>query len=132
MVIRICYRTCGKRETPSTPKNVWSTSEVSWSTTGVQGEYSGVSIEYKLPESQLFPLGSKTGILKSIVFHKIPTVEFDFAAISVTICDGGVAQMSVLGPNFLPLHFNTPFSSCFTKSFIALSRPTENQIEKFP
>jgi hypothetical protein len=28
---------------------------------------------------------SKTGILKSIVFHKIPTVEFDFAAIPVTV-----------------------------------------------
>jgi hypothetical protein len=117
MVIRICYRTCGKRETPSTPKTFWSTSEVMWSTHS---------------RSLNFPSWSKTGILKSIVFHKIPIVEFDFAAISVTICDGGVAQMSVLGPNFLPLHFNTPFSSCFTKSFIALSRPTENQIEKFP
>jgi hypothetical protein len=31
--------------------------------------------------------GSKTGILKSIVFHKIPTAEFDFAAISVTVHD---------------------------------------------
>jgi len=32
--------------------------------------------------------GPKTGILSSIASHKIPTVEFDFAAISVTICDG--------------------------------------------
>jgi hypothetical protein len=32
--------------------------------------------------------GSKTGILTSIVFHKIPTVEFDFAAISITVCGG--------------------------------------------
>ncbi len=33
---------------------------------------------------------SKTGVLKSIELHKIPTVEFDFAAISVTACDGAL------------------------------------------
>jgi hypothetical protein len=32
--------------------------------------------------------GLKTGILKSIVVHKILTIEFDFAAISGTVCDG--------------------------------------------
>ncbi len=60
--------------------------------------------------------GPKTGILKSIVFHKIPTVEFDFVAISVgvakayvTVCDGE-RQLSKMpatsgrgvGANFYP------------------------------
>ncbi len=35
--------------------------------------------------------GPKAGILNSIVFHKIPTVEFDFAAIPVM----GVAKVYV-------------------------------------
>jgi hypothetical protein len=40
--------------------------------------------------------GSKTDISNSVVFHNTPGVEFDFAAISVTVCDGrGVAKMSV-------------------------------------
>jgi hypothetical protein len=49
----------------------------------------------------------KTGILKSIVYHKIPTVEFDLAAISVTVCDGA-AKFSVMvsggGCSFLLLY----------------------------
>ena len=36
---------------------------------------------------------------------------YDFC-LSVTVCGRG----RVVGPNFLPLYFNTPFSSCFTKS----------------
>jgi hypothetical protein len=32
--------------------------------------------------------GAKTGILNAIVSHEIPAVEFDFATISVTVCDG--------------------------------------------
>ncbi len=36
--------------------------------------------------------GSKTGILKSIVSHQIPTVKFDFAAISVTVFDGALLR----------------------------------------
>ncbi len=39
--------------------------------------------------------GVRKKVLKSIVFHKIPIVEFDFTAISATACDGGVAKMSV-------------------------------------
>ncbi len=31
---------------------------------------------------------SKTGIINSIILHEIPTVEFDFVTISVTVCDG--------------------------------------------
>jgi hypothetical protein len=45
--------------------------------------------------------GPKTGILKSIVFHKIPTVEFHFAAISLTACNGRE------GWKFLPLYTST-------------------------
>ncbi len=33
--------------------------------------------------------GLKTGILKAIVYDKNPIVEFDFAAISVTVCGKG-------------------------------------------
>jgi hypothetical protein len=32
--------------------------------------------------------GPTTGILNSIVFQKIPTVDFDFVAISILVCDG--------------------------------------------
>jgi hypothetical protein len=36
----------------------------------------------------MFPRkGPKTDILTSIVFQKISTIEFDFAAISVMVCD---------------------------------------------
>jgi hypothetical protein len=32
----------------------------------------------------------------------------------------------VVHPNFLPLHFNTPFSSCFTKSLFEVIRGSVN------
>jgi hypothetical protein len=32
---------------------------------------------------------AKTGVLNSIVFHKIPTVEFDFTAISIVVWGRG-------------------------------------------
>jgi len=51
--------------------------------------------------------GPKAGISNSLVFHKIPTVEFDFAAISIMVCDvsivtsGKVGEGSV-GADFYP------------------------------
>jgi hypothetical protein len=42
--------------------------------------------------------GTNLANLNSIVFHKIPTVDFDLAAISVTVCEGSKC---------LPLYFNT-------------------------
>ncbi len=71
----------------------------------------------------------KTGILNSIVFHKIPTVEFDFVAISIMVRDetflrclwwdgakGPVTACDeVAGDRIFTLYFNTPFISCFTK-----------------
>jgi len=42
--------------------------------------------------------GTNTVKLNSIVFHKIPTVDFDLAAISVTVCEGSKC---------LSLYFNT-------------------------
>jgi hypothetical protein len=60
--------------------------------------------------------GSKTDILKLIIFHKIPTVEFDFAAISVIVY-GGRAQLFTL------IYFNIPFSFGFTKELLILTLP---------
>jgi hypothetical protein len=42
---------------------------------------------------------------------------------SVTVCDAALLSTSVegwmVGPNFLPLNFNTPFSSCLTKGWVS-------------
>jgi hypothetical protein len=46
--------------------------------------------------------------LCGIVFHKIPTVEFDFAAISVTVCDGALLRcLWRVRCTFLPLYTST-------------------------
>jgi hypothetical protein len=55
--------------------------------------------------------GPKTGIFNSIAFQKILTVEFNFAAISIPVCDemllrclsrSGAEEQEVVGANFYP------------------------------
>jgi hypothetical protein len=66
-----------------------------------------------------------------MVFHKIPTVEFDFTAISIKDCDVSIdTSVRVCGGErgegywvqiSTPMHFNTPFRSCFSKLTVITS-----------
>jgi hypothetical protein len=63
--------------------------------------------------------GKITGIFNSLVFHTNSAVDFAFTSISDTVSEVSMT-MSVTSrrrreSKFLPLDFNTPFSSCFTK-----------------
>jgi hypothetical protein len=53
--------------------------------------------------------GPKTGILTSIVFHKMPNIDFDFAAISVIVCEGGGGGMDAIFSPILQHSFQFVF-----------------------
>jgi hypothetical protein len=76
------------------------------------------TIKYFVPQVSSYK-GSKKWAkdryLESTIFHKILTVEFDFAAISVTVCGGGESK-------FLSIYFNT-------HCFVHLSPTSSSVIE---